>query len=54
MAIGDDFSVNASGDIRHTSGSTTYTVLELHRWLQNLADDASASDYIKKLREKKR
>jgi len=43
MAIGDDFSVATNGDIRHVSGSSTYTVLELHRWLQDLADDASAS-----------
>lgn len=43
MAIGDDFSVAANGDIRHVSGTTTYTVLELHRWLQDLADDAVAS-----------
>jgi hypothetical protein len=43
MAIGDDFSVNAAGDIRHVSGSTNYTVLALHRWLQDLADDAEAS-----------
>lgn len=43
MAIGDDFSVAANGDIRHESGTSTYTVLELHRWLQELADDASAS-----------
>ena len=48
MAIGDDFSVNIDGDIRHVSGSTTYTVLELHRWLQDLADDqvASGNDLI--------
>jgi hypothetical protein len=43
MAIGDDFSVAANGDIRHVAGTSTYTVLELHRWLQDLADDASAS-----------
>jgi len=43
MAIGDDFTVAVNGDIRHDSGSTTYTVLELHRWLQNLADDQAAS-----------
>lgn len=43
MAIGDDFSVATNGDIRHESGTSTYTVLELHRWLQDLADDASAS-----------
>ena len=44
MAIGDDFSVDhATGAIRHTSGATTYTVLELHRWLSGLADDAAAA-----------
>lgn len=43
MAIGDDFSVTVGGDIRHDSGSTNYTVLELHRWLQDLADQASSS-----------
>ena len=44
MAIGADFSVDrATGEIEHTSGSTTYTVLELHRWLQDLADDASST-----------
>lgn len=43
MAIGDDFSVAVNGDIRHTSGTSTYTVLELHRWLQDLADDAAAT-----------
>lgn len=43
MAIGDDFSISPEGDIRHTSGTTNYTVLQLHRWLQDLADDASFS-----------
>lgn len=43
MAIEDDFSVAVNGDIRHSSGSTNYTVLALHRMLQDLADDASAS-----------
>jgi hypothetical protein len=43
MAIGDDFSINSSGDIRHVSGSTKYTILDLHAWLQDLADDAAAS-----------
>lgn len=43
MAIGDDFSVAVNGDIRHVSGTDNYTVLELHRWLQDLADDAVAS-----------
>lgn len=43
MAIGDDFAIDISGNITHVSGSTNYTVLELHRWLQDLADDASAA-----------
>lgn len=43
MTIADDFSVAVNGNIRHDSGSTTYTVLEMHRFLQDLADDASAS-----------
>jgi hypothetical protein len=44
MAIADDFSIDrATGDIRHTSGSTNYTVIQLHRWLQDEADDASFS-----------
>jgi hypothetical protein len=44
MAIGDDFNIALNGDIRHVSGTTTYTVLEMHRWLQDLADDQQASD----------
>jgi len=44
MPIGSDFSVDrATGDIRHTSGTDNYTVIELHRWLQDVADDASYS-----------
>ena len=39
MTINTDFSVNAAGDIRHEANTDTYTVLELHRWLQDLADD---------------
>jgi len=48
MAIGDDFSVATNGDIRHVAGTTTYTGLELHRWLQDLADDegSSGNDYV--------
>lgn len=50
MAIQDDFTVAVNGDIRHSSGSTHYTVLELHRWLQDEADNAQAvdtsSDYV--------
>lgn len=42
--VDTDLSIAANGDIRWTGGaSTTYTVLELHRWLQNKADDASYS-----------
>lgn len=42
MAIADDFTVTVGGDIRTDSPATTYTVLELHRWLQDLADDDAA------------
>lgn len=43
MGIADDFSVGLTGDIRHTSGTTVYSVLALHEWLQDKADDASIS-----------
>jgi hypothetical protein len=43
MPIAADFSIATNGDIRHPSGTTVYTVLELHQWLQDLADDAAAS-----------
>lgn len=43
MAIGTDFSISATGDIRKVSGTTVYSVLELHAWLQDLADDAAAA-----------
>lgn len=43
MAIASDFSVAVSGDIRHVSGASHYTVLDLHRYLQDLADNATAS-----------
>ena len=43
MPIGDYFSIDVNGDIRHTSGSSTFTVLEFHRWLQDLADNASTT-----------
>jgi|TARA_Y100000310_G_scaffold127563_1_gene126699 hypothetical protein len=43
MAIEDDFSIAANGDIRHVSGSTTYTVLEFHRYLAAHADDTTSS-----------
>jgi len=41
MAIADDFSITVAGNITHVANTNTYTVLELHRWLQNLADDES-------------
>ena len=43
MAIGDDFSVAVNGDIRHVANNNHYTVLELHRWLGDMADDQQAS-----------
>jgi hypothetical protein len=43
MAIGSDFEVQSNGNIRHLSGTTVYTVLQLHEWLQDLADDANAA-----------
>jgi len=43
MGIVDDFSISSTGDVRHTSGATVYTVLELHQWLQDLADDAAST-----------
>lgn len=42
MPIAADFTVTLAGDIRHASGTAHYTVLELHRWLQDLADDPEA------------
>lgn len=42
MAIGDDFSIAANNDIRYTGTTANYTVLAFHRWLQDLADDATA------------
>jgi hypothetical protein len=41
MAISDDFSVSATGDVRHVAGTTVYSVLALHAWLQDLADNAT-------------
>ena len=39
MAIATDFEVTITGDITHVANTNHYTVLELHRWLQDLADD---------------
>jgi len=43
MAIGDDFTITATGDIRADTPAATYTVLELHRWLADLADNESTA-----------
>ena len=43
MAIGDDFSITAAGDIRYTGSGTNYTVIAFHRWLGDLMDNAAAS-----------
>lgn len=43
MAIATDFSVSSTGNIRHVSGTTVYTVLDLHAWLQDLADNAASA-----------
>lgn len=43
MAIADDFSIAANGDIRYTGTTANYTVLAFHRWLQDLADDADTA-----------
>jgi hypothetical protein len=43
MAIADDISVAVNGDIRYTGTTANYTVIELHRFLQDLADDAVGS-----------
>lgn len=43
MTIATDISVAVNGDIRWTGGAATYTVLELHRFLEELAWEASAS-----------
>ena len=45
MAIQDDFQISTTGDIRRQAGASTtvYSVLALHAWLQDLADDSSAT-----------
>ena len=44
MPIATDFTISATGDIRRQAAATTevYSVLALHSWLQDLADDAAA------------
>lgn len=55
MSINTDFAINAAtkvisygGAAHGASGAGYYTVLELHRWLQDLADDAGSTgdDYM--------
>jgi hypothetical protein len=54
MAIADTFSVDISGNIRRTGNAHLgvapeyYTVLQLHRWLQDLADNQteSGNDFV--------
>jgi hypothetical protein len=48
MGIAADFEVQQDGDIRHVSGATVYPILDLHSWLQDLADNAAptSDDYI--------
>ncbi len=41
MPIASDFSVASNGDIRHVSGTTVYSALDLHAYLQDLADNAA-------------
>lgn len=43
MPIANDISVATNGDIRYTGTNNNYTVIELHRYLQDLADNAAAS-----------
>jgi hypothetical protein len=43
MTIETDISVAANGDIRYTGSTANFTVIEFHRFLQDLADDAVAS-----------
>jgi hypothetical protein len=43
MAIGDDFRIYPNGDIRYVGSGVTYTVIQFHRWLGDLMDNAQAS-----------
>ena len=49
MAIADDFAVAANGNITYTgaahgaAGAGYYSVIEFHRWLADIADDAVAA-----------
>lgn len=44
MALNDaDWSIAANGNIRSVTGTSTHTVLELHRWLMDKLDNATSS-----------
>lgn len=43
MPIADDFAIDSSGNVRHVAGTTVYPVLDLHAWLQDLADNAEGA-----------
>lgn len=36
-----DFSIASNGDLRSIAGTTVYSVLDLHAWLQDLADNSA-------------
>ena len=36
-----EFSISAGGDVRHVTGTAVYPVLDLHAWLQDLADNSA-------------
>lgn len=38
-----DFSIATNGDLRSIAGTTVYPTLDLHKWLQDLADNAAAA-----------
>lgn len=40
---GSEFSIATNGDVRAISGTQVYSTLDLHAWLQDLADNAAAS-----------
>lgn len=39
----NEFSIAANGDVRAISGSAIYSTLDLHAWLQDLADNSAAA-----------
>lgn len=43
LITASEFSIATNGDIRSLSGTTVYSTLDLHQWLQDLADNSAAS-----------